>query len=165
MKRARYEHLAEAIKRWKVDIEKGEIYTRKGLNNRINMDGYSVIGSRIDGKYVQFGVHEVIAFAGGLDLLGEDKEVNHINGIKTDNRIENLEITTRRENIIHSFKTGLNSGRKLESHNSAKLTNEDVLEIRKQLENGVKGKDLAEKYGVNKTTISHIKTRRNWSEL
>jgi hypothetical protein len=43
-----------------------------------------------------------------LGIVPEGLEVNHINGIKTDNRIENLEYVTRQMNIQHSFRTGLN---------------------------------------------------------
>ena len=71
--------------------------------------GYYLVVLCKGGKRKAHIVHRLVMLA----FIGEsDLQVNHKNGIKTDNRLENLEYCTASENIRHSFDTGLKSGQK-----------------------------------------------------
>jgi hypothetical protein len=69
-------------------------------------NGYSQMNITLNGKTKSFLVHRLVALEYCLNPSNK-KEVNHINGIKTDNRVENLEWVTRSENIKHGISTGL----------------------------------------------------------
>lgn len=115
------------------------------------------------GKYGTVKVHRIIALA----FFGKSTlEVNHKNGIKDDNRLENLEYVTRSENLKHTYDV-LNrvSFMKPGSNNiNAKLTAEDVRAIRKAAAEGGKNygrAKLAEKYGVSSAHIKDIVNDRS----
>lgn len=69
-------------------------------------DGYKRVGLYRDGKGAQFGVHRLVASAFLPKEIGKIY-VNHKNGIKDDNRLENLEWCTAKENSRHAVDTGL----------------------------------------------------------
>ena len=77
------------------------------LKNIIHDNGYYFVTLRKNGVVQQCSVHRLVAETFIPNLYGYT-DVNHKNGIKTDNRIENLEWCTRQQNICHAFKMGLN---------------------------------------------------------
>lgn len=76
----------------------------KSIND--NGYGYKTVNLWKDNKGKTFYVHRLIveAFIGEIP---KDMQVNHINGVKSDNFLSNLEIVTRSENILHAHKNGL----------------------------------------------------------
>lgn len=85
-------------------------------------------------------------------------QINHINGVKTDNRLQNLELVTPSENTKHAYKTGLASA-KGAKNGRAKLTGLMVQEIRVSND---KARVLAGRYGVAVRTIYEVICGNNW---
>jgi hypothetical protein len=105
-------------------------------------------------------VHQIVAKA--FVPNPENKEcVNHKNGNKLDNRAENLEWVTRKENAQHAFKNGLSGGVVIRPL-FKKLTLKDVTQIFKSNESGTM---LAKKYDVSKGIISAIRTGKIWNRV
>lgn len=133
----------------------------KILKQKYNKDGYLCLGITANNYQKQFLVHRLVAFE-FIDNLEKKETVNHKNGIKTDNRVENLEWNTRSENIRHADKTGLRKMLNGTKCHKAVLTEKDVLFIR---ESHLKQKDLAIMFNINPSAISNIITRKNWKHL
>lgn len=140
-------------------------------NNKIGYkanNGYICIGYKYNGKVVNILVHRLVYLVYVNNFIG-DLVINHINGNKTDNRVENLEAITILENNIHALENGLvkpmsKNKREIiskkfygEKSNMAKIKNNEAILIRKLYKEGkYTHKLLAEKFNVGKTTICDI---------
>ena len=123
-------------------------------------NGYLRVVLFKDGKRNGIHVHRLVAEAFIPNPEGKP-QVNHIDGHKLNNFVDNLEWATARENIQHSFDTGLQVVPKGEDNHMAKLTNEQVEYIRNNPD-GLTGVQLAEKFGVSEGTISDIQMGRKY---
>lgn len=87
----------------------------------------------------------------------------HKDGIKTNNHISNLRWDTPSGNVRDQIKHGVFPGlkNKGEFHCHSKLSNQQVLDIKKRVKAGESCKAIAKEYGVHRTTISAIKHRYN----
>lgn len=127
-------------------------------------DHYPRVVLCINNKRKNMTVHRLVANA-FIKNPNAYKVVNHKNGIKTDNRAENLEWCTHGHNTRHAMNEGL-INIMCENAPSAKLTNENVLKIKKMLiGKELTHKDISKIFGVHETTISSINTGKNWSTL
>lgn len=93
------------------------------------------------------------------------RDINHKNGNKLDNQVDNLERVTHSENVIHAFETGLAKKQLGENHHSHKLTRKDaeyIQSVYSKRDPHFGATALASKFGVDRTTISDVVNGRTW---
>jgi len=135
---------------------------RKGRIRQLCPDkaGYLKVGLYKGYKGITTTVHRLVALT-FLPNPENKPQVNHKNGKKWDNRVENLEWCTMAENRQHAFATGLQS-QKGEKNTQAKLTLEKAVEIRERHAKGERIYLLVKEYGVSQGCITEIINNRNW---
>lgn len=120
---------------------------------------YLVAPINFNGIKRQVKVHRIVAFA---FIDNPDKinkcEVNHKNGIKTDNHYWNLEWCTNKENIIHAHKTGL-------TNPSHKYIESQIIKVCKLLESNESLVDIVRETNVSYATVTSILYRRVWTHI
>ena len=113
----------------------------------------------VDDNYKSFTVaaHRIIWIVENGLITDPNLVINHKNAIKTDNRIENLELITHGQNIKHAYDIGAIRDRKGENHPASKLKDQDVIDIRLAYNNKEKSsKELAEIYKCTQRNIQDI---------
>lgn len=108
----------KSLRMWS-SVQKRYIQREKILKPYKAPTGYLQIGLKSERTRKLGLVHRLVAEA-FIPNAENKREVNHINGIKTDNRVENLEWNTSQENTIHAYKKGL------EKHCSTKVLQYDL---------------------------------------
>lgn len=135
--------------------------TQKFLSAKKNKHGYLIVALYQNGRH-EIGVHRLVMWT----YVGPQRgsiEVLHKNGVRHDNRLSNLEYGTRSDNAKDRVAHGNNFQTKGERNGRAKLTQEQVTEIKRRLTNGEKPSKIAPDYGVKKLTIERIRNGSSWS--
>lgn len=137
------------------------LLSNKILSQGLSKTGYATLSTKIggrSGKYYCFKIHRLVANA---FLPNPDNKpfVNHINGVKTNNHVDNLEWVTNQENIQHAYDTGLIIPKSGVDAYQSKLSLDQISLIRQRYipyckYNGARA--LSKEFGVYHSTISDI---------
>lgn len=126
------------------------------LSQSLNSNGYNQLNLCKEKIRRLWKVHQLIAIT-FIPNPNKKPHINHKNGIKTDNRVDNLEWCTQSENGIHAYKIGLRKPVSGINHPSSKLTMEQVSEIRsKYVPCKYSLNMLSREYGIDKSIVFGI---------
>lgn len=145
----------------------------KSLKGDFDKDGYHHVLMNIDGKRIYVRTHKIIALAFHGPKPTEKHQVNHKNGIRTDNRPSNLEYVTSRENTIHGWRSNgrkhtkeqINRAREQFSGTNnpkAKINEAMVLSIRRLRVKGVSLREISDRHGISVAQVSAIANNKFW---
>ena len=128
-----------------------------------NRNGYLMVVLQGNGNVLYRSIHILVATAFLGPRPTPRHQVNHKNGIRIENRVENLEWVTARENKRHSIDV---LGRKA-AHGKAlpqaKVTETEVREIRARCATGETHGSIAADYRLSRAGVSQIARRKNWA--
>lgn len=136
--------------------------------------GYIPVSLRTTGRIWKTHVHRVVMLA----FVGEPVKgihVNHKNGVRHDNRLENLEYCTPGENIRHAIDVlGRKIGYSNEAtrvivrgveHGNAKLDDDKVREIRRLAADGMKATEIGIMFGIDWSNVYYVLRRKTWTHV
>jgi len=130
--------------------------TKKLLSFSISTKGYRKTNLWLFGKNVSIAVHRLILKTFKEDVFNVNS-VNHIDGNKLNNHIDNLEWCTLEENVEH-YKNSIGLF-------SSKLTKADVLHIYNHRNDYKTQREIAKKYKVSDGTISNIINQKTFKHF
>lgn len=132
--------------------------------------GYLNVRLTLKRKLFHRPIHRLVCQAFHGHCPPDKEMVGHLDGNSLNNHANNLAWITRSENTLHSIKHGTYNSlpppptsHRGEKHPMAKLTLQDVSEIKRRLAAGETRRPIAHDFGVSLTAISGIKTRKYWN--
>ncbi len=137
---------------------------RKGkiLRPQTGYGGYIVVQLHQESNKHTQAVHTLVLTT-FISPRPTNYECNHIDGDITNNRLLNLEWVTHQRNIQHAHEIGLSTGHKGEKNGRAKLSNEQIKQIRKS--KNISSPELAKQFQVTRHTIWKIRNNQSWKHV
>lgn len=126
--------------------------------------GYFFVYLKKNGNRKAHKIHRLIANA-FIPNPSHYPEINHKDGVKTNNSVDNLEWVTHSQNMLHAHRTGLNQAAKGIKNGFAKLDEKQVLEIRRIRDTGMSYSKIATMFNVAKGTVVFICLRQTWRHI
>lgn len=124
--------------------------------------GYLNVILRINNINKNYQVHRLV-MESFVDNPEKKLTVNHLDGIKSNNNLSNLEWNTYSENLKHAFNIGLNSNVGIKNPRS-KL-NEKQVRIIRSIGNKMKQIDISDFFGVGRVAICNILNNKRWRHI
>ena len=147
------------------NIPNGHRKVKERILKQTENRGYRAVIISKEKTRKEFSAHRLVAFH-FIPNPENKPEVNHIDGNKSNNKVENLEWVTPSENIRHSYAVGLarNDG---ENHPASKLTEYDVRVIKQMLKDGMRVCDIHKKFSsiISRYAIKDIKSGKSWKNI
>lgn len=159
-----YEISTAGVIRRLSDSSTGGHKTGKVMQHKQHKNGYSFITLSKDGKTKDYSIHRLVA-ATFIPNPEKKSTVNHIDGDRRNNCVDNLEWATYSENISHSYKKLGRIGPRGEVCGKSKLTESDVVEIRARRILGESYKSISKSFGVSGKQISVVARGVQWSHI
>lgn len=161
-------YFVECVRSGKLEIRDGAVWrlweARRGWlaeprrAEKLTSNGYYMLRTVVKsvGRPLYVMAHRVVWAAAGGEMP-DGMQINHINGVKTDNRLSNLELVTCSENLRHARLTGLSVPARGLASGRGKLSDEDVADIRSAMSQKTStATELAERYGVRPNHIYRV---------
>lgn len=137
--------------------------TKRGTIRKLNNNskkGYYLIN--LPNK--TYAVHRLVAMV-FIENLENKSQVNHIDGNKLNNNVNNLEWVTDKENRLHAKTTGLLNPPRGSRNGLAKLKESDILEIRKLFMSGKSQAEIGRLFNVDRRNIHLIVRGKAWNHV
>ncbi len=123
--------------------------------------GYAYVSVRLNGKLAAHAIHRMVLLAFVGPPPSPRHEAAHYNGIKTDNRLQNLRWATRSENIADTIRHGHQRVSIGAANHLTRISDDAVRDMRQRVANGQTQVSVAKMYGVATHTVWMIVKRRN----